>query len=439
MTEVISLFWRWNFPVGMILFQIIMCLQYGRRKNFLLKYIAFAIIIFLIGITMTHDWEWEGSLIKASNILVNVPGRVLIMISIAAIMYFCYKISLWSAVFLTTVAITLHSIHFSLYKIIEAITIGQVTETTPGPLSVITDVIVLITFLFVTGLVFWKRKIIRIDEYSKDRIVLAISLIILVLTDFINLYQFANDPYVNFGITLILSRLFDIIFNAMTLYMIYNIIVKKNLQIEQQKMEDIMEQRSKQYAFSQQIMDSINLKSHDLKKQIRYLEKDEISRNEVLQSLKDAVARYDTVIKTNNDALSTILSEKSMVCYNNNIKLNCLVYVEDLEFIKDIDIYTMFANLLDNAIEALIKTSEKHPSILVVIKQKENFLSIHTENHFSGDLNIKDGKFQTTKKQTNKHGFGVESISNIVEYYNGSITFNTNCNIFTVNILIPIP
>ena len=63
----------------------------------------------------------------------------------------------------------------------------------------------------------------------------------------------------------------------MTLYMMYNLIGWRTLQMEQQAMEAIAEQRRSQYAFSQELIDTINIKSHDLKKQLRYLKANRVA------------------------------------------------------------------------------------------------------------------------------------------------------------------
>ena len=438
MEEVLSLFWKWNFPIGMLLFQTVMCISYGRRKYFILKWMAFTAILFLVAITMTYEWKWDGSRIDGLNILSNMPARIMIMAIIAFQMFICYKISFWTSLFFTTLSITLHNIHFSLYKIIEALTIGSVVNTKPGLMSFFIDVIVLMIFLVGVGYVFNKKDMVSIDDYRTGKKVLVISLIMLVITHFLILFQFANDPYSNFGITLVVGRLYDICFNIVTFYLIYNLVVKNNLEIEQQRMENLLRQRQNQFTLSQQLIDNLNIKSHDLKKQIHYLEKNEFSRNEMVQGLKDALMEFNTLIETKNEALSTILSEKSLVCHNNQIKFLCVANGENLDFIKPIDIYTIFANLLDNAIEASLQLEEDKRNITVIVKQKEDFVSVHIENYYTGKINLKDGTIQTMKPETELHGYGVKSIQKIVESYKGDIAIRTDRKIFSVNILIPI-
>ena len=111
----------------------------------------------------------------------------------------------------------------------------------------------------------------------------------------------------------------------------------------------------------------------------------------------------------------------------------------DMDFIKEIDIYTLFANLMDNAIEASEHVSEEKRYIEVVIKTQKKFLSIHIENYFSGEIYKRDGRIMTIKPDKDYHGFGVSSMKQIVEKYQGDMAFNTSNQIFKVNILFPIP
>lgn len=439
MTGIISFFWQYNTLIALMVFQIVMCLPYRQRKFAVLKWIAFVCLLIVVSAAMSHDWEWAGSMIKAQNILFNVPGRVIIMIIITLQIYVCYEISIWSGAFLMTVATIIEKIHFSLYKIIETLTIGSVVNKVPGIISILLELAVMILFAAVAVFIFNRKRGIRIEVYGKNKKVLIIFIIILVINDVFNLYQFANNPYMNFGMTLVVNRLFDITFQIMTIYMIYNLIVKNTLQFEQQKMEALMLQRKKQYEFSQQIIDSINIKSHDLKKQIRFLEKNEADRTELVKGLKDAVVGYDTIIETKSEALSTILSEKQIICYNKKIKFVCIVDADNMDFIKPIDMYTIMENLLDNAVEASLKVDEEYRSISVTVKQKANFLSIHTENYFSGKVKFNNGILLTMKKDPENHGYGVKSIQQIVEHYHGDVSLNNKGNIFSVNILIPIP
>lgn len=203
-------------------------------------------------------------------------------------------------------------------------------------------------------------------------------------------------------------------------------------------MDSITEQRGNQYAFSQELINTINIKSHDLKKQLRYLKANPTTSEELIAELEESVSTYDTFIQTENETLSTVLSEKSMVCHRHEIPFSCVADGSSLSFMKPLDIYTLFANLLDNAIEASLDPALERKCIDLVVKQQAGFLSIHEENYYSGKIRLIDGLPQTSKADTRYHGFGTRSMRQITEKYGGTIQMKAENGIFCVNILIPL-
>ena len=77
--------------------------------------------------------------------------------------------------------------------------------------------------------------------------------------------------------------------------------------------------------------------------------------------------------------------------------------------------------------------------ITLVVRQQFAFLSIHVSNYFSGELLEENGELITSKTDRDAHGFGSRSVRQIVEKYDGSLTYKNEDKVFTVNILIPVP
>ena len=198
-------------------------------------------------------------------------------------------------------------------------------------------------------------------------------------------------------------------------------------------------QKQEQYRFSQELIDSINIKSHDLKKQINYLRNEKSGREDLLNEIENITDQFDSNIQTHNEALTAILSEKSLVCSANGIPFTCMADGEGIGFMRDLDIYTLFANLIDNAIEASVALPKERRSIALVVRRQFDFLSIHLSNYFNGEVLEQDGELLTLKEDHKNHGFGSKSIRQIVENYDGTYSYKTDECIFTVNILIPFP
>lgn len=85
------------------------------------------------------------------------------------------------------------------------------------------------------------------------------------------------------------------------------------------------------------------------------------------------------------------------------------------------NINVILGNLLDNAIEAAVKSKEKNISLSVIMNK--GILRIRIENSYNGKVNKSVGKFMTTKSDKEKHGLGIQTIREIVKQYNGDIDF----------------
>ena len=183
----------------------------------------------------------------------------------------------------------------------------------------------------------------------------------------------------------------------------------------------------------------INQKSHDLKHQLQALAlvSDE-ERKRQIQETSRAIDFYDATVKTGNEALDTLLTEKSVYCTNRSIRLSCMVSSENLRKIALIDLYTLLGNAIDNAIESVERIENPEQKVISLsILDRGNILYIQLENYFDGTLTMQGDLPQTRKKDTFSHGYGVKSIRNIVRRYGGTMGIRTEGQIFCLEIIIP--
>lgn len=130
------------------------------------------------------------------------------------------------------------------------------------------------------------------------------------------------------------------------------------------------------------------------------------------------------------------MSQKIAAAENEMIKVN--TKVEDIlfDFVDDLDMTAMFANLWDNAIEASVKVEPSERFINVIIGRVNDFIVISFENSFNGIIKKKSEHLLSTKKE--HEGVGVSIIKSSIEKYSGTITMRHDENIFKVEALIPV-
>lgn len=215
----------------------------------------------------------------------------------------------------------------------------------------------------------------------------------------------------------------------------------RNLKQDLALMTQMLEQEKKHFQLSKETIDIINLKCHDLRHQIRSLRTDVRQvDSRALQEIEQAVDIYDGVFDTGNPALDVILTEKSLLCGRSDIRLSCIADGTAIGFLSEEDIYALFGNALDNAMEAVQKLPDPaQRGIGLQVRAIQQLLSIHLENHFAGTLTFRDGLPLTGKQDRRYHGYGMRSMSMIAEKYGGCLTASAKGQVFHLNVMIPIP
>ena len=226
------------------------------------------------------------------------------------------------------------------------------------------------------------------------------------------------------------------------LYSVFEIVYNRRLQENVLAIERLRASEARQYQMSRENIEAINIKCHDLKHQIRELASGGAAVDgSVLDDISREVGVYDSVVKSGNVALDTILTEKSLYCEKRGITLSCIADGAALGFVEPAELYSFFGNALDNAIEAVERLGDpERRSIALVVKRVGGMVSVHVENYFDGQVEFSgEGLPRTRKDDPASHGFGVRSMRMIVEGRGGSLTCRAVDDVFHLDALIPAP
>ena len=112
---------------------------------------------------------------------------------------------------------------------------------------------------------------------------------------------------------------------------------------------------------------------------------------------------------------------------------------------KPVDICTIFANAIDNAIEACERLPEESDRwIKLKIKRTDKFFSISlinsmVEDKKTGVINkiFYDGERFTTKKDKSLHGYGTKNMKAAISRYDGIERVSAEGGVFTLSIILP--
>ena len=200
--------------------------------------------------------------------------------------------------------------------------------------------------------------------------------------------------------------------------------------------------RQEQFVQSHRDMDLMTHLMHELKHQVANMVTagSAEAKDELLEKIGENLQIYDETFNTKNETLNMALMERRLFCRENHVNWMVVADGERLNFLDPGDIYLIFRNALDNAIDSVVQLDDPQRRIIDVRVYAENsLLMIQIENEFKGELQFSDGLPLTTKEDRTYHGFGIKAIQKIAEKHNGQVTVRTQGHRFALQIMIPLP
>ncbi len=175
---------------------------------------------------------------------------------------------------------------------------------------------------------------------------------------------------------------------------------------------------------------------HDIKNHLYVVQ--ELLEHEDIDKAKEYLKHINAIpesagdrILLRNKSLEIILNQKRAAAIRINATLNINVACE--VNMKDIDLCSIVANMIDNSIEA----TGEGGYIEFSIKKDEDSAGcfVKCTNTYSSAPVLYKGNFLSSKG--NNHGLGIKIIRKITEKYKGTAKFNFDDEWFYVNIYIP--
>ena len=253
-----------------------------------------------------------------------------------------------------------------------------------------------------------------------------------------NSYNLTHEYDVFIYLYDIILYIYSILSCFLVLYIQFSMMSIKNMERELENISQALHQSQKQYDINKENINLINIKCHDLKYQVSKFVDRGIDK-ETVTEIKNLISIYDTNIKTGNEVLDIILTEKGLACQAKGISLTCMADCKKLHYMREGELYTLFGNILDNAMEAVMQIDEEEKRCISVnAREVKNYISISVKNYYNGEVRFSpDGLPITTKGDTAYHGFGMMSIKAVVEKYKGTFSVVCDRGIFKLNIMLP--
>lgn len=242
-------------------------------------------------------------------------------------------------------------------------------------------------------------------------------------------------------IVLAFTVLLMIASSIMLLIVIGKIVKDDKLKLEYELINERINLGHKNYENMIQAQEKLRYVYHDLKNHMicmkSYDTKEEIIS--YINNLEFQINDFENLRNTGNKTLDIILNDKIHLCKKYNIEFKDSINISKLNFIKENDICAIFANALDNAIEACININDEiEKRIEVKATYINGFAVIKFINTKINDIKFTGDRIKTSKEDNKIHGIGLASIKYIVNKYDGEVVVNYSENEFILKIMIPI-
>lgn len=420
------------FPFELLAALFVFCIRLEKRERFSFRLLAAAFsVLLLAGILIMAEVLHYGniSLINAITVSVTLFMCVFLFLFMIFTVWLLFRVSWQEAVYCATCAYLTEHIAYCIRLLVNQAAGKSIAEGGSIWYFVVHFLVYLISYYA------FANKMVQEKHYATTA-VRSLGLMVCVL--FLVMGMSILSSFYGFVWIHGIYALFSCIF---VLYSQVNLQRQINLQEDLSIQRQLWMKHKAQYEMSKETIEIINMKCHDLKHQVAALRtiNNPQAQKSAIDSIENSVMIYDAILKTGNVILDTVLTEKSLLCSKNHIKITCMADGKLLDFMDPVDVYTLFGNALDNAVEGVAALEQEERFINLLIQEKANLILIQLENRYKGEIEMKDGFLVTRKKEKAYHGFGVKSMITIVEKYHGFVKIETDHQVFLLRITIPVP
>ena len=431
-------FLNFFFSTKLMFFSLLYAVTFSRmqekRKHFLLRFFSFFVAAMLF-----HFFSWE--FLKKNSGSLFLPLSVLFvgfcLLIVVLFNLFCYRCGIFDSLLFGVGAFTAE--HFA-NSVSVAIGIacnldGAVYRPYGLGMFFITSAVYLLVGASIFAVVYFLIKERKID-INKRHLVFPVVAVFIV---FSLMYHWVNTKYYYNVETIFVTKLYSIAFCVMLFLFIISLFESSKYRIELRILEQLERKGLEQYEISKESIAVINTKCHDIKKALSSSFSDtKLLTQEEIASLQEKISIYDNSYVTDNQALNIVLTEKSLYCEKNKINLSVVTPYSDFDFMTKMDIYSLFGNILDNALEAVMKLPVEKRIVSLSVKKIGAMILIHSDNYFAGQLQFEGARIVTNKKDKTAHGYGILSVRRTVEKYGGALKISSKEDLFMLDIVIPI-
>lgn len=437
-----------TFALGIVLYAGIFVYSFKRKRHFWIR--LGSCILALGGISTGVAFAMYGlfrSGLNADNILhvdtLRAATYLLFLVVDIIVLAICFDEKPSLILFATVAATAAHTIGTMLYDMLAlAFQFNTIYFTMYTGFSVVGFVLYFVTHIAVLALCWllfgWAFAKSHKDFGSQiNKFILGVYVMYAFFTVAISSSQFFNKQLggINSVAIPLIFDGFSVFFAVFVLFVQrFNLIWVRDVQ-KQEAAQNFSQHYKDRVEKQQASMELVNKKLDEVKGQVAKVFAAHKIDEKILKELGEISADiFDSSIQTGNDALDILLTQKSLVLSQNNIKTTAMIEGKALDFMEVSDVNAFFGNAIDNAVEYLEQVDEEKRFVRISSARNKSLLMVRIENFCEKDVEfLKDGRPHSTK--SGSQGYGTHSIRAVAEKYGGTATFSKEGDLFVVTAL----
>lgn len=238
--------------------------------------------------------------------------------------------------------------------------------------------------------------------------------------------------YFVISITLLFLMLF---FNA--IFLLMAISINRNVRLQQEN--QLLSMQQQRYESLKTAIEEARRARHDMRHQLNHISV--LAEAGELEDLKSYLAKTVSRIPNLDMCFCENRTADSVVGY-----YCALAKREDIPFrtkldlpeslpIDEVDMCLILSNLLENALEASLRTAPARRQIeITAYVHAKRLLLIEVVNAFDGKVNEKNGVFLSSKRK--ESGIGIQAVNHIAEKNGGTSTFTHQNGAFSAKVML---
>lgn len=433
---------RWGLYVAETLLACLpFFLKKQRREKFHLR-LAIALLLLagvVFGAVFLIDWLMREFHYEDPIKITCTVGGYLIL---PALIFLVYK-SLFDEPFASVLSSyvlghAVRSMAFAFYILLISLVGRQHNFLTPDGATSFFNFVVYFSvnaFVYAIYLLIARRYIFKTDNTLPKGLLLVYVPVLILMLVVHGVGEIYNENDVTLYVLLLLSEIttYIVLFAA-------DYLLRRNDQLRNENLlvTRLLEEQGRQFKFSKANSEDIRVKAHDLKHQVRVLREGGPEAEKLLTSLEGDIDTFESTIYLDNQVLNIVLREKWAYCKKHSIRLSYSGDPSAFNRLSPVELFTLTGNILDNAIEATMKLSDKSKRVISVsIHHRNGISSLRCDNFYEGEIKEDKGRYLTSKGDDLNHGLGIQSIKRIVSGYDGAVDIKASAGIYVIKVSIP--